>query len=148
MASTFTAVLLHVVFSTKDRQPTVDPAIANQLYAYIGGACKANGSELLLGGGMPDHIHLLVSLGKTVSIADLLQGMKKESSKWMKLKGARRFAWQDGYGAFSIGESQREALERYIRNQARHHAKMTFPEEIERLLKKYKVVYDPRFLLG
>jgi REP element-mobilizing transposase RayT len=97
---------------------------------------------------MPDHVHFLVSLGKTISISELLKEMKIESSKWMKQQGVRGFSWQDGYGAFSIGESQRLTLERYIRNQAKHHARMTFAEELEALLKRHQVAYDPRYLLG
>ena len=148
MANSYTCVLLHIVFSTKNRENLIDPALAPKLYGYLNGACKGVGCPLVVAGGVHDHVHLLVSFGKTISMADLLKEIKKESSKWMKLQGAKQFAWQDGYGAFSIGESQRTTVERYIANQQKHHARMTFTEELELMLKKYRVIYDPRYMLG
>jgi len=148
MANTYACVLLHIVFSTKNREPTIAPDVAPRLYGYLNGVCKGLGSPLIIAGGVEDHVHLLVSLGKATSIADLLKETKKESSKWMKEQGVKRFAWQDGYGAFSIGESQRPAVEKYIANQAKHHARMTFAEEVELMLRKYRVDFDPRYMLG
>lgn len=148
MANSYSCVLLHIVFSTKNRENLIDRALAPKLYGYLSGACKGVGSPLVIAGGVPDHVHLLVSLGKTITIANLLMEIKKESSKWMKLHSVKRFAWQDGYGVFSIGESQRPVVERYIANQVKRHAKMTFEEELELMLKKYRVLYDPRYMLG
>jgi len=148
MASTLTSILMHYVFSTKDRQPRIAAQIEPELYAYIGGICKGNSSKLSAAGGTSDHIHLLVSVGKTIATSDLLQHVKGDSSKWIKTKGAEfgGFKWQEGYGGFSIGQSQGAALERYFNRQKEHHRRVTFQEEFLALLRKYKVEYDERYI--
>jgi putative transposase len=147
MAQTLTQILLHLVFSTKNRADLITPAVEPDLYAYMGGITRNLKCALISGGGTSNHIHLLVVLGKTITVADLLMHTKKESSKWMKSKGVPRFAWQEGYGAFSIGESGRGATMTYIKSQKKHHIKMTFEDELVALCRKYKVEYDPRYLL-
>lgn len=146
MAQTLTRLLVHIVYSTRNRADLILPHLEPDLYPYIGGICRAHGCALLAGGGTANHCHLLVSLSKTLALSDLVMDIKKDSSKWMKLGGAGVFAWQDGYGGFTIGESQVPALKRYIARQKERHATTDFKEEFLALLKKYKVEYDPRYI--
>lgn len=148
MAQTLTRILLHIVFSTKNREPTIAPSVEPELHKYLGGIARNLGSPALAIGGVADHVHLLVSLSKTLAVAELLQNLKKDSSKWIKTKGPElaAFAWQEGYGAFSIGESQVEALTRYIRTQAEHHRVRTFQDEFRDRLGKYGVEFDERYI--
>ena len=150
MASTLTSILLHIVFSTKNREARITEALEPDLYAYIGGICRNNGSALRGAGGTFDHVHLLVSQAKTISTSDLLQQIKGDSSEWIKTQGAEfaGFRWQEGYGAFSIGESQVGALRRYLAGQKEHHRTRSFQEEFLALLRKYKVEYDERYIWG
>lgn len=148
MASTLTRLLVHVTFSTKARAPLIRPDREPDLYAYIGGICRAMESPLLAMGGTSDHVHLLVSLGKTVALSDLLLNVKRDSSKWMKV-GARRepaFAWQDGYFAFSIGESGVAALRRYIASQKAHHRQSDYQAEMRAFMRRYRIEWDERYV--
>jgi putative transposase len=148
MATTFTRLLVHIVFSTKNRAELIKPDIERDLHAYVKGIAKNHASPILEIGGTADHIHLLVSLSKRVAVADLLENIKKDSSAWMKAQGPqfRQFYWQEGYGAFTIGESGMPSLKRYIANQKAHHRRKSFKEEFLRLLKKYRVEYDERYI--
>jgi putative transposase len=148
MAQTFTRILLHVVFSTKNRIPMIDPEIESELYAYIGGVCRNHASPLLAAGGTDNHIHLLISQSKNVALSHLVMDVKKDSSKWLKTKIPRlsAFHWQDGYGGFSIGESGVEALTAYITRQKEHHKLRTFEEEFLDLLARYGIEYDPKLI--
>lgn len=148
MAQTLTQILLHLVFSTKNRADLITPEIEPDLFAYLGGICRNLDCPLIAAGGTTNHIHLLVAFGKTITLADLLMHTKKDSSKWLKSKGIRPFAWQEGYGAFSIGESGRAATMTYIKKQKKHHTRMTFEDELKTLCRKYRVEYDPKYLLG
>lgn len=118
MTQTLTCLRVHVVFSTKDRQSLIVPEIESELYAYMGGTIKNLDSHCLAAGGTGNHIHLLISQSKNIALSRLMEEIKKGSSKWTKTKGPtlRSFAWQDGYGAFTIGQSQVEVLQRNIRN--------------------------------
>jgi REP element-mobilizing transposase RayT len=149
MAQTLTRVLVHLIFSTKNRVPLISPEIESHLHSYIGGICRNHESPLIAAGGMPDHVHVLVSLSKNIALSNLLMEVKKDSSKWIKDKGPglEAFGWQDGYGGFSIGESGVEPLQRYFANQKEHHKKKTFEEELVEILKKYRVPFDPKYLL-
>ncbi len=148
MAQTLTCLKVHVVFSTKDRRPIITPEIEPELYAYLGGTMRNLDSRCLAAGGARDHVHLLISLSKNIALSRLMEEIKKSSSKWIKAKGEglQSFAWQDGYGAFSIGESQVEALRRYIAAQKERHQKQTFQQELVAFLKRYHVEYDERYL--
>ncbi|HZS48929.1 MAG TPA: IS200/IS605 family transposase, partial [Blastocatellia bacterium] len=108
MAQTLTSLLVHVIFSTKDRVDMITPAVEPRLHAYFGGIARKQQSRLLDAGGTANHIHLLISQSKNISLSDLMEALKRSSSKWMKEQGDEfsRFQWQDGYGAFSIGASQ------------------------------------------
>src|SRR6185369_14072254 len=132
MAQTLVSLMVHVIFSTKNREAFVTPEIEPELFAYMGGILKNHESRLLDAGGTPDHVHLLVSQSKNVSLSSLLKDVKKDSSSWIKTKGSqfRNFHWQDGYGAFSIGKSDIHGLKKYIAGQKEHHRKRTFKEEL------------------
>ena len=144
MATTLTKLLIHITFSTKSRRPMIVPEIESDLYAYVGGICRKKSSVLLAMGGTSDHVHLFVNLAKTVAVAELLLEVKRESSRWMHRKD-RRFDWQDGYFAFTLGESGSKALHRYIASQKKHHAKIDFKDEVRALCRKYGVDLDERY---
>jgi REP element-mobilizing transposase RayT len=147
MPQSLSKVLLHLVFSTKHREPFIGPVVRTRLHAYIVGILDHLKSSSIQTGGVEDHVHILCALHRTISQADLVEEVKKGSSKWMKAEGGvPGFSWQAGYGAFSIGESQADAVVRYIRNQEEHHRKVTFQEEYRRFLERYKVAYDERYV--
>jgi putative transposase len=148
MAQTLVNLMVHVVFSTKNRQPMITPEVEPELYAYLGGTAKNLDSRCLAAGGTENHLHLLISQSKKVALCHLMEELKKSSSKWIKTKGSafQTFSWQDGYGAFTIGESQVEALKLYLARQKERHKKQTFEEEFMLLLKKYHVQYDEHYL--
>lgn len=148
MAATLTSILLHVTFSTKHREPALPTDVLPDLFAYMGGVCRDMKSPLLHAGGVADHVHLLISLGKTTSCADLMMHAKRATSAWIKnaRPGMAAFAWQDGYFAFSVGHDSVEAVRTYLDNQAEHHRERGFQEEMLGFLKKYKVEFDPKYL--
>jgi REP element-mobilizing transposase RayT len=139
---------VHIIFSTKHRAPLIDSALQPRLYDYIGGILRSEGSSLLAAGGMPDHVHLLVSLGKQTAIADLARLVKTNSSRWVHSEFVARagFAWQTGYGAFSVSASHVERVKDYLARQAEHHRTMTFQEEFVAFLRRHGVAYDERYL--
>ena len=141
-------VLIHLIFSTKNRYPFIDPGIENELYPYLATACRTCRCPALKIGGSADHIHIACSLARTISIAKFLEEIKADSSRWIKTKGPRYagFAWQNGYGAFSISQSQLESLKTYIENQKEHHRVRTFQEEYLDFLVKYEMQYDKRYV--
>ena len=147
MAQTLVCLRIHV-FSTKNRQPMITPEVEPELYAYIAGTAKNLDSRCLTIGGTSNHVHLLVSQSKNIALSHLMEEIKKSSSKWIKTKATalRSFGWQDGYGAFTIGQSQVEALKHYIAVQKERHRKQTFEEELVALLNKYHVQYDERYI--
>jgi putative transposase len=148
MAQTLVNLMAHIVFSTKNRDPLITPEIEPELFAYIGGILKNHESRLLHAGGTVDHVHLLMSQSKNVSLSSLMKDVKKDSSSWIKTKGRgfKNFHWQDGYGGFSVGKSEVPALKQYITTQKAHHRKRTFQEEFLQLLDEYGIDYDERYL--
>ena len=148
MAQSLSSILIHLIFSTKQREPFIKPEIEPELHAYLAAVFHECKSPSLLVGGAEDHIHALFTLSRTASIADVAQEVKKSSSKWIKTKGRelRNFQWQAGYGAFSIGQSNVKAVRKYIANQKEHHSHRTFQDEYRALLKKYNVQYDERYV--
>ena len=148
MAQTLVSLMVHVIFSTKNREPFITPEIEPELFAYMGGILKNHESRLLDAGGTADHVHLLVSQSKNMSISSLMKDVKKDSSLWIKTKGSecRNFHWQDGYGAFSIAKSDIRELKKYIAGQKEHHRKRTFKEELIDVLEEYGIAYDERYL--
>jgi REP element-mobilizing transposase RayT len=150
MATTFANLLYHVVYSTKDRIPLIRTDLREPLYEYIGGIIRGEGGILLEVGGMPDHLHLLAKFKTSITVADMVQRIKGKSSKWANDRPSRRerFEWQEGYGAFTVSESLVPRVQNYIRTQEEHHKKVSFKDELIALLKKNKIPYDKRYLLG
>ena len=148
MAQSLSQIMLHLIFSTKDREPIIPNELQDELYRYLASACNAHGSHAYRVGGTADHVHIACTLSRTVTVSKLLEEVKKSSSKWIKERDRRcaGFAWQGGYGAFSLGQSQLETVIQYIDRQKEHHAKKTFKEEFIEFLRKYKVDYDERYV--
>jgi len=148
MAHSYTSSLFHCVFSTKGRRRLITPALQSRLWPFMGGIARENGMKAVAIGGVEDHVHLLLSLPSTLAIAKAIQLVKGGSSKWAHdtFPEHRRFGWQEGYGAFSIGVSQTDRTIAYISSQADHHRKRTFQEEMLAILKKHGIQYDERYL--
>jgi REP element-mobilizing transposase RayT len=136
MSHSYQCCLVHVVFSTAERRPLIEKEMADRLHAYIGGIARKNGIVALAVGGVADHVHVLLSLPRTMSVAKAVQLVKAGSSKWLNetFPPLKRFAWQEGYGAFSVSVSHRERTIAYIQGQAEHHKKTSFAEEFKRFL--------------
>ncbi len=148
MSQSLSQVVLHIIFSTKERHPWLDPEIRPRLHAYLATVCRDCGCEAYRVGGPADHVHLAVRLARTISQAQLLEQIKKTSSAWIKRQGNRYvdFCWQCGYGDFSVGWSQLRELVSYIEHQEQHHRVRSFQEEYLDLLRKYRVAFDERYL--
>ena len=148
MPQSLSAILIHLVFGTKNREPFITPTIETELHPYMAKVFRELKSPSLTIDGTSDHVHILFSLGRVIKLADLVEEVKTESSKWIKTKGRefRNFHWQRGYGAFSIGQSNVAALKRYIRNQKQHHRRVTFQDEYRKFLKAYGIEYDERYV--
>jgi putative transposase len=148
MPQSLAAILIHVIFSTKNREPLILPEIEPELFPYMATACQSANSSAILINGTTDHVHMLVNLGRKTAIADLVEEVKSSSSGWIKSKGPQfeRFYWQNGYGAFSIGQSGENALKEYIANQKAHHRIKTFQEEYRKFLQRYELKYDERYV--
>ena len=149
MSQSLSKIWSHLIFSTKDRYPFLsDQDVREQLHAYMAAILRNNDCPTLVVGGVTDHVHALFVLSKNHSIAQIVYEVKRSSSKWIKTQSSeyKKFHWQSGYGAFSISPSHVEALKRYIANQEEHHGKEAFQDEFRRLLKKYGVAYDERYV--
>jgi REP element-mobilizing transposase RayT len=150
MANTYTSFHYQFTFSTKNREPWIIPTIETRVWAYIGGIARKHKMTAVQIGGIEDHIHALVLAPPTIAPSQIAQYLKGDSSKWIheefpKLRG---FAWQHGYGGFTVSKSQVLDVTAYIKNQRKHHRKTTFHDEYLELLKKHGVDYDVRYLLG
>ena len=139
---------IHVVFSTKHRQPLILPAFEEELYRYLGGVCKNLECVPIVVGGHADHVHILCLLSKNISLAHLIKELKASSSKWFKSKDdmLHNFYWQNGYGVFSVDAARVDTVNSYISNQKRHHESKSFQEEYRTLLTQHHVEYDERFV--
>lgn len=148
MPQSYVCLPIHVVFSTKNRAPFLQPEWEDRLYQYIGGILREEKCVLLAAGGMPDHVHLLVSWSKERSVADVLGVIKTNSSKWIHeaIPDQTDFPWQTGYGAFAVSQSNGGQVKTYIANQKEHHRKMSFKEEFIALLKKHGIPFDERYV--
>lgn len=147
MPSTYLSLHYHIVFGTKNREPLIDAEWRSRLHDYLGGTIRGLGGFPEGIGGVVDHVHLLVSLKATHCLADVMREIKKRSSVWVHQEiGLASFAWQEGYGAFSISATSREAVREYIANQAVHHRITPFREEMIVMLNKCKVDFDPKYL--
>lgn len=141
VGSTYTNLLVHIVFATKGRTPTL---VAPDLHAYIGGVARRLGATPLAVGGVADHVHLLLVVKANQQVADLVREIKKGTSAWLK-EADTPVLWQEGYGAFSIGRSERDAVVSYIRRQEEHHRRESSADELRRLLAEHGVEFDERF---
>jgi putative transposase len=149
MSHTYCCSLFHCVFSTKERRPTIAPEIQTRLWAFMGGIAREHEMKALAIDGTEDHVHLLLSLPSSMPIANAIREIKSGSSRWMHDTCAiQAFAWQEGYGAFSIGHAQVSATLAYISRQQEHHQKRDFQAEFLVFLKKHNVEYDPRYVWG
>jgi putative transposase len=150
MPQSLSRILLHLIFSTKNREPWLTPEIRTELHPYLAVVLREKGCPALQVGGVEDHVHLLFGLSRTLTVAELVETVKTSSSKWMKTKGEahRGFHWQTGYGAFSVSQSDSEAVVLYIQNQEQHHRKMTFQEEYRKFLLRYRVAYEETLCVG
>ncbi len=148
MPRSLSLVIVHIIYSTKDRFACLDASTRPHLYAYLATVTRNSKCEAYRVGGTADHVHLAVRLSRTITIAGLVEELKTSSSKWLKMQRPelRRFSWQRGYGAFSVGQNELEDLTTYVSNQEEHHKVRTFQEEYLALLKKYNVHYDERYV--
>lgn len=148
MPSSYTCLRFHLVWGTKHRQSVLSDDIRDRLFQYIGGIIRNDGGKLLAAGGMPDHVHLLADLGKQQSVADAVRDIKSNSSGWIHqtFPQLNSFAWQTGYGAFTVSYSNTETVKTYIANQAEHHRQRTFQEEFVEFLRRHGIEYDERYL--
>jgi putative transposase len=146
MPQSFASIHCHIVFSSKHRKPFISTEIQPRLYEYIGGLIRNHGRSLIAAGGMPDHIHLLISLGRTLSIADAVRIVKANSSGWIhdKLR-MPAFAWQTGYGAFSVSVSNLDQVKSYIADQAEHHRRISYQDEFREFLRRHGIEWDERY---
>jgi putative transposase len=147
MAHSYVCVYLHVVFSTKERQLLIPEEKTQVLWKYLAGIANNYSMKALAIGGMPDHVHILLSFAPEISVAKAVNVLKSNSSKWMRAQ-SRQFAWQEGYAAFSVSTSGLSEVINYIHAQAEHHKQRDFAQEYLALLKKHAVEYDPAWVLG
>jgi REP element-mobilizing transposase RayT len=148
MPQSLSKIIIHVVFSTKKRQRWFDPVIRCTLHSYMAGICRGMGCQAYRVGGTDDHVHLACGLARSVSVSTLVREVKRQSSVWLKQRGGdwTDFSWQTGYAAFTIGQSQQEALFRYIDAQMEHHKAMTFQEEYRIFLDRYGIAYNDKYM--
>jgi putative transposase len=139
---------IHIVFSTKDRQPLIFPPVEEELHNYLGGVCKKLDCQPIIVGGFTNHIHILCRLSKKIAVMKLVEEIKSHSSKWIKTKGAayEGFYWQNGYGVFSVNPNGVERVTAYIKNQKVHHDKQKFEDEYRKMLIKYGLEFDERYV--
>lgn len=148
MGHSYSNLLYHIVFSTKERQRSLDAETSARLYDYLGGAIRSEGGTSISINGCADHIHILTKLRQDKAVSDVLRAIKANSSGWLhrtfpKLRG---FAWQSGYCAFTVSQSQVEKVKQYIANQQVHHQRFSFKEEFISLLNAHRIEYDEKYL--
>lgn len=148
MSHTYVSELVHVVFATKGRRSTIARDMQARLWSFLGGIARKNRFKTIAVGGTENHVHALLSLPSTLTLAKAVQLLKGGSSKWMNENISTRFEWQQGYGAFSVSISQQEHVIAYINSQTEHHRRRNFEEEFVALLKKHNLNYDPLYVLG
>ncbi len=148
MANTFSQIYIQTVFAVEGRMSLIRPDFKEELYKYVTGIVKNNGQKLISINGVSDHVHILIGLRPAMALADLVRNIKADSSNFINKSGwvRGRFSWQEGYGAFSYGHSQLNAVIRYIQNQERHHQKKTFKNEYLALLKKFEIEFDEKYV--
>jgi REP element-mobilizing transposase RayT len=148
MPDTYSHIRYHFIFATKNRAPLINADIRDELYSYLSAILSRQHATPIAMGGMPDHVHLLVGLRTVHVLPDLMRELKANSSKWMKGRQGERFAWQVGYGAFSVSASVTATVRNYILKQEEHHSRFSFQEELNRILQKHGFEPDSAFLGG
>jgi REP element-mobilizing transposase RayT len=148
MAGKYLSLMVHFTWSTAGREPWLEASMREDLYSFIGGIMRNKKAKLLSAGGMFDHIHLYASMPSTISVADFVNVVKSNSSRWIheSFTPLRNFGWQEGYSAFSVSKSEEGRVVRYISNQESHHRKRTFKEKLVTLLEKHGIEYDKRYI--
>lgn len=148
MPSTHHGILIHIIFSTKNRAPLISDRWQDDLFAYMGATAREHNAIVLCSGGIEDHVHLLAKLHPSYALADTVQLIKANSSRWInqERKINSRFEWQRGYGAFSVSQSQAEKVKRYIQTQREHHGGQSFREEYLEILRRHAIEFDERFV--
>lgn len=146
MPQSLSLLVIHVIFSTKDRRPVLGTEILPELFAYLATVSRNAGCECYRVGGVADHVHLAIRLSRTKSVAEIVEDLKGASSRWLKTKGFDDFAWQRGYAAFSVGPTDSDALVEYIASQEEHHRKRSFQDEFRAFLKRYGVEFDEQYV--
>jgi REP element-mobilizing transposase RayT len=147
MGSTFFSLHYHIVFSTKDRRPLIRREWRPRIHSYLGGVVRGMNGVAEIVGGVDDHVHLLASLRPVHCIADVLRDLKKESTNWVKENFDSKFAWQEGYSAFTVSPSATDSVRNYISNQEAHHGRHSFADELKELLGRAAIEYDEKYLL-
>lgn len=147
MSHTYFQNVVHVVFSTKERRKLIPLEMKERFWSYIAGICKAEGIFVHAINGMEEHVHLLLQIPPTIAAAKAVRTIKANSSRWMRQR-VRAFSWQQGYSGFSVSKSNIPVVVRYIRNQERHHKRMTFEQEFRALLRKHGIEFDPKYMFG
>ncbi|MDQ1163607.1 putative transposase [Chryseobacterium sp. SORGH_AS 447] len=148
MPKSLNKIYIHIVFSTKNREPLISDDIKEELFNYLGGVCKNLECNPIQVGGYKDHVHILCLLSKKITLIKLLEELKSSSSQWMKTKDAKfsSFYWQSGYGAFSVNPTEIEIVTAYIKKQEEHHKIKNFQDEYRAFLKKYNVEYNEEYV--
>ncbi len=148
MAQSLSAVYIHIIFSTKNRETVLNDTMSPRLWVYLGGICSGLQCKPIQIGGMPDHIHIFCMLSREVTLKELVGKVKTESAVWLKktFPEFEEFHWQNGYGVFSVNPTEYQAVQNYILNQAVHHTKKDFRTELCQFLKKYGIPYDDKYL--
>ncbi len=150
MANTYSALYFHIVFSTKNREPWLKADPAPRVWEILGGIARDHRMTPIQIGGFDDHVHALVSSPPALAVSKAVQYLKGVSSKWIheEMRGFKAFAWQDGYGAFTVSKSQIASVVNYIRDQRNHHAKLSFQDEFRAMLQKHDLEFDERYVWG
>ena len=148
MAGTYSQIYLHLVFAVKHREYLISKTWKNRLYAYLASIIKEKGSKPIIINGMPDHVHIFIGYRPSTALPELVRELKNNSSKFINEQKLvpGKFAWQEGYGAFSYGQSQIDTVYKYIENQELHHQKITFKAEYLQLLKKFEIEFNEKYL--
>lgn len=148
MAQSLATNLIHLIFSTKNRKGLLHDSVRSDLHAYMATVLKNMDCPALIINSVEDHVHILVLLHRTVALSSMVGDIKSISSKWLKTQSPKLadFQWQAGFGAFSVSESNVSSVRQYIKNQAEHHRKVSFQEELRSFLEKHRVEYDERYL--
>jgi REP element-mobilizing transposase RayT len=146
MSHTYSNQLYHIVFSTKERLPLINSEYKAEIHAYISSLIKEKGGKILAINSMPDHVHLLIAMPPDISVSDVMKFVKANSSRWMKQRFGKPFAWQKGFGSFTVSRSGIDAVLKYIRDQEMHHRKTDFRNEFVSMLERNQVEFDEEFL--